>query len=96
MSAITVFRHGDRWAVQDNPDTAPTAEYETREAAESAARQLAGDREVVVRDDVDGGDLGHGGGIADREVAGRDAAIDRRTAGHGSGDDTPREEQGGL
>ena len=95
MDAITVFRHGDRWAVQDDPATAPTAEYETRELAEVAARQIAGDREVVVRDD-DGGDLGRGGGVADREVRDADAAIDGRTAGAGSGDDTPREEQAGF
>jgi hypothetical protein len=95
MDAITVFRHGDRWAVQDDPATAPTAEYETRELALLAARQVAGDREVVVRDD-DGGDLGAGGGVADPEVAGSDAAIDGRTSGAGSGEDTPREEQAGF
>ena len=95
MSQITVFRHGDRWAVQEDPDTAPTAEYETRELAETAARQLAGDREVVVRE-ADGGDLGSGGGVGRGEAQTSDAGIDERTGGAGSGDETPREPQAGL
>jgi hypothetical protein len=95
MSEITVFRHGDRWAVQDDPETAPTAEYENREQAEMAARQIAGDREIVVRDE-DHGDLGSGGGVMDGDVNDRDGAIDLRTGGAGSGDDTPRESQAGL
>jgi len=56
MSEITVFRHGDRWAVQDDPSTSPSAEYGTREEAEMAARSIAGDREVVVREDTGGGE----------------------------------------
>jgi hypothetical protein len=92
MSEITVFRHGDRWAVQDDPSTAPTAEYGTREEAEMAANQIADGRRVVVRDD--------GGGADDdapiRDDTGPDpaAGVDART---GTGPlETPRVEQGGL
>ena len=95
MDPITVYRHGERWAVQGDPDTAPTAEYETREAAELAARQLPGGREVVVRDEGSAA-LGHGGGVRDGEPLGDDAGIDLRTRGAGSGDETPREGQPGL
>jgi Uncharacterized protein conserved in bacteria (DUF2188) len=91
MSEITVFRHGDRWAVQDDPSTAPTAEYGTREEAEMAARQIAGDREVVVREDTGGGER-----VPDAPEGKPDpgAGIDAR---QGEGVlETPRVEQGGL
>jgi hypothetical protein len=95
MTAITVFRRGGRWAVQDDPDTAPTKEYETRELAELAARQMADGREVVVREE-DGGDVGRGGGVEEDGPPSRDVAIDGRTSGAGSRDETPREPQAGL
>lgn len=91
MTEITVFRHGDRWAVQDDPSTAPTAEYGTREEAEMAARQIAGDREVVVREDTGGGER-----VPDAPEGKPDpgAGIDSR---QGEGVlETPRVEQGGL
>jgi hypothetical protein len=98
MDPIIVRRHGGRWAVQDGPDAAPTAEYETRELAEMAARQDAGGREVVVHDDASDASLGTGGGLPsdDKDVRGRDAGIDQRTGGAGSDDETPRQSQAGL
>jgi Uncharacterized protein conserved in bacteria (DUF2188) len=83
MSEITVFRHGDRWAVQVDPSTAPTAEYGTREEAEMAARQIAGGRAVTVRDDGGGTER-----VPEPPSTGPDApprAVE-----------TPRVEQGGL
>ena len=97
MDHVIVRRHGTRWAVLDRPDTAPTAEYETRELAEMAARQQAGGRQVVVEDDAGDAQLGTGGGLpTDDDVRGADAGIDGRTGGAGSGTDTPRQSQAGL
>jgi BirA family biotin operon repressor/biotin-[acetyl-CoA-carboxylase] ligase len=98
MDHVIVRRHGTRWAVLDSPDTAPSAEYETRELAEMAARQAAGGRQVVVEEDTGDEQLGTGGGLpADEDdVRGADAGIDGRTSGAGSGTETPREPQAGL
>jgi Uncharacterized protein conserved in bacteria (DUF2188) len=41
MPDVTVHPHGGRWAVAEPGAASPTREYETREAAESAARELA-------------------------------------------------------
>jgi hypothetical protein len=49
MPDITVQRHGDRWAVVE--DGSATAEYETRDAAESAARARADGGRIEVRED---------------------------------------------
>jgi hypothetical protein len=49
MPDITVQRHGDRWAVVEGGS--PRGEYETREAAESAARAKADGGRVEVRED---------------------------------------------
>jgi hypothetical protein len=49
MPDITVQRHGDRWAVVDGGS--PRGEYETRDAAESAARALADGGKVEIRED---------------------------------------------
>jgi hypothetical protein len=51
MPDITVFRHGDRWAVAEQGEASPSREFPSREAAEMAARQLAGDGTVDVRED---------------------------------------------
>jgi hypothetical protein len=97
MDAIIVRRHGGRWAVQDGPDATPDAEYDTRELAETAARQRAGGREVVIHDGGDDAELGGGGGAdRGRGPRGADGAIDQRTGGAGSADETPREPQAGL
>jgi hypothetical protein len=90
---ITVKRHGARWAVLEG-DGPPTAEYETRELAEAAARDMGG--EVRVDDSPDGEGLGSGGTGPDTGLPDRDAGIDQRTGGGGSGHETPREGQAGL
>jgi Uncharacterized protein conserved in bacteria (DUF2188) len=52
MPDITVHRHGDRWAVLEAGAESPVKEFPTREAAELAARQMAGGGAVdVVEDD---------------------------------------------
>jgi hypothetical protein len=52
MPDVTVHPHGDRWAVAESGAPSPLREFETREAAESAARQLAAGGAVqVVEDD---------------------------------------------
>jgi hypothetical protein len=51
MADVTVHRHGDRWAVREGGAESPTKEFATREAAELAARQLAGGGEVEVLED---------------------------------------------
>jgi BirA family biotin operon repressor/biotin-[acetyl-CoA-carboxylase] ligase len=97
MEPIIVRRHGSRWAVQDGPDAMPTAEYDTLEAAESAARQQAAGRQVVVQAGGDGDHLGGGGRAGEGDgPGGADAGIDQRTGGGGAGDETPREPQAGL
>jgi hypothetical protein len=51
MPDITVRRHGDRWAVLEAGAESPTKEFETREAAELAARGMAGGGTVAVSED---------------------------------------------
>ena len=51
MPDITVQRHGDRWVVLETGAESPTSEFETRESAEMAARQLADGGDVDVRDE---------------------------------------------
>ena len=41
MPDVTVHPHGGRWAVAEAGAESPLREYETRAAAESAARELA-------------------------------------------------------
>jgi hypothetical protein len=100
MDAIIVRRHGDRWAVQDDAATAPSEEYDTRELAEVAARQLAGDsgREVRVDDSADDQRLGQ---VTEPDVEGErptegDAGVHERTGGAATGTEMPREPQAGL
>jgi hypothetical protein len=54
MPDITVHRHGDRWAVRERGAESPVKEFPTREAAELAARQMAGGGTVNVEDDPTG------------------------------------------
>jgi hypothetical protein len=51
MADVTVHRHGDRWAVREGGAESPAREFPTREAAELAARQLAGGGEIEVLDE---------------------------------------------
>jgi hypothetical protein len=50
MPDITVHRHGDRWAIREGGAESPVKEFPTREAAETAARQLAGGGAVRVEE----------------------------------------------
>jgi hypothetical protein len=55
MPDITVHRHGDRWAIREQGADSPVKEFPSREAAEVAARQMAGGGSVeVVEDDPTG------------------------------------------
>jgi len=51
MPDIVVQRHGDRWAVQEADAASATKEFQTREAAELAAHDLADGGRVEVRED---------------------------------------------
>jgi hypothetical protein len=51
MADITVHRHGDRWAVQETGTGSPIKEFPSREAAELAASQIAGNRTIEVLED---------------------------------------------
>jgi hypothetical protein len=48
MPDITVFPHGGRWAVEEQGAESASKEFESREAAEMAARQLAAGGKVRV------------------------------------------------
>jgi hypothetical protein len=48
MPDVTVHPHGGRWAVAETGAESPLREFETRAAAESAARELAGGGAVQV------------------------------------------------
>jgi hypothetical protein len=55
MPDITVHRHGDRWAVKEAGAESPVKEFPSREAAELAARDMAGGGAVeVIEDDPTG------------------------------------------
>jgi len=51
MPDIRVHRHGDRWAVEELGAESPVKEFPSREAAELAARQMAGGGAVAVVDE---------------------------------------------
>jgi hypothetical protein len=67
MPEITVFPHGDRWAVAERGAASPSKEFPSREAAELAARQMAGGGAVEVLEEDPTG-LGH----VEPDDAGRD------------------------
>jgi hypothetical protein len=95
MQPIIVRRHAGRWSVQDDPEAAPVEEYETRQLAEIAARDLAEEsgREVVVHDDFDDAESrDDGGDEAPTDDGGRIGATDIGVPD----DETPREPQAGL
>jgi hypothetical protein len=91
MPDVTIHPHGARWAVVEADAESPTQEHPTREAAESAARLLAGDGEVRILDeDPTSLETSAPPGGAD------DDAFDRRPL-DGLGDSEHiRSEQGGL
>jgi hypothetical protein len=51
MPDVTVHPHGTRWAVREHDAQSPTKEFDTREAAQLAARELAGGGRVTVSED---------------------------------------------
>jgi hypothetical protein len=51
MPDVTMHRHGDRWAVAERGAESPVKEFDSREAAELAARQMAGGGAVEVLDE---------------------------------------------
>jgi hypothetical protein len=51
MTDFVVHPHGERWAVREAGAESPIKEFGTREAAELAARGLAGGGRVDVRED---------------------------------------------
>jgi Uncharacterized protein conserved in bacteria (DUF2188) len=91
MPDVTVHPHGDRWAVAEAGSESPTQEYPTREAAESAARQLAAGGAVVVLDE----DPTSLSGDRERRDFDSEHAPGAPAAG-ASPADKVREEQGGL
>lgn len=91
MPDVTVHPHGGRWAVAEAGAESPLQEFPTREAAESAAHQLAAGGRVDVREEDPTG-LGATAppGGAEEET------FDRRPL-DGMGDrEHIRSEQGGL
>jgi hypothetical protein len=93
MSTIEVIRHGNRWGGVDTPGQPPISEHETREAAESAARVLAGGDDFTVREDDPTG-------LADVEASHDDAELNVPSDPGGPNTVRPaeqaREVQGGL
>jgi hypothetical protein len=92
MPDVTVHPHGDRWAVAEAGAASPLREFETRAAAESAARQLAagGAVDVLEEDPTTLSGPGGGRGGPDEQDAPRapvDGLRDRERL---------RTEQGGL
>jgi hypothetical protein len=74
MTDVTVYRHGERWAVAEQGLESPRQEFPTREAAEMAARQLAGGGNVEVREDDPTGLEETTGGVAPERVGEEDHA----------------------
>ena len=98
MEPIIVRRHGDRWAVQESEGTTPAQEYDTRELAEVAARQIAGGREVKVIEDTGDAQLGQvrEPDVEDAGPPEGDPGVHERTGGAATGTEMPREPQAGL
>ena len=91
MPDVTVHPHGTRWAVATSDTSSPVNEFETREAAVLAARDLADGGEVAVLEEDPAGLDERGGPREGAEGHRRGEPID------GVLDpDHPRTEQGGL
>jgi hypothetical protein len=91
MPDVTVRPHGDRWAVAEAGSPSPLQEFPTREAAESAARELAAGGAVEV---VDQDPTSLAGDRERRDF--EDEQPPPTPAGGPSPADKVREEQGGL
>ena len=91
MPDVTVHPHGGRWAVVEAGAASPIQEHATREAAESAARQLAdgGAVEVLDEDPTSLDTSAPPGGAADD-------TFDRRPVDGMGEREHIRSEQGGL
>jgi Uncharacterized protein conserved in bacteria (DUF2188) len=92
MAEITVFPHGDRWAVVERGAASPTQEFPTRDAAEMAARSMAGGAAVEVLEEDPTG-LDH---IAPGDVGEAPATADGGPVQPVEDAEDPRATQGGL
>jgi len=90
MPDVTVHPHGDRWAVATSDASSPVNEFETREAAEVAARDLAGGGSIRVLERDPSG-LDERGGADPASEGGLSEPVDGLTDL-----EHPRAEQGGL
>jgi hypothetical protein len=91
MPDVTVHPHGTRWAVATSDTSSPVNEFETREAAVIAARDLADGGDVAVLEEDPTGLEERGGP--------RTGALDHREPEPLDGmhqADHARDEQGGL
>jgi Uncharacterized protein conserved in bacteria (DUF2188) len=91
MPDVTVHPHGSRWAVATSDSSSPVREFETREAAITSARSLAGDGSVEVLEE-DPSSLGEERGAAQPEGA----EIAPEAVDGMDDPERPRTEQGGL
>jgi hypothetical protein len=91
MPDVTVHPHGDRWAVATSDSSSPVREFETREAAITSARSLAGGGDVDVLEE-DPSTLGREGGAPQPEGA----ELAPEAADGLTDPERPRTEQGGL
>jgi hypothetical protein len=92
MPDVTVHPHGDRWAVGEAGAQSPLREFETREAAESAARQMAAGGAVDVLEE-DPTSLGGGRQARDAE---EEENVPRESVDGLRERERLRTEQGGL
>jgi hypothetical protein len=93
MPDIYIERHGDRWAIKDDPDGTPFFESYTREEALSAARLRARGGEVIVTGD-ETGEIAQG--QVDGDAARAPESHEFRDSAASSPDDELRKQQGGL
>jgi hypothetical protein len=91
MPDVTVHPHGTRWAVATSDTSSPVNEFETREAAVMAARDLADGGDVAVLEEDPTG-LDERGGAR----AGTERHRDHEPLDGTLQSDHPRDEQGGL
>ena len=89
-----IVRHGDRWAVADDPQATPHFESYTREEAEAEARRRAGGGEVHWHGEAEGrSGVGQGATDTGQGVEAQDA---QKRGDHGGPGDLNRAPQAGL